>query len=540
MKKHGSIKGKLFLGFGIIAVTGAIVALTAGYAISVLSSNIDSLLDTRLPQVELVRKINEAIYTSAVHIDEAILATTQDNALAELEVTTSNRKATNENMEKLKKSLTSDQEKALYQVILDNRKPYVEARDQVIKLVKDGKRDEAVQAMPSVKQLRAAFLKALSDLQVHVQQQATSSGKSTEHNAQLAKLIIVAVAGVTFVIAVFVMLWIVRSISRPIAAAVETANRIAARDLTVHIDESDCSETGQLMAAMGNMVQNLRQILSETARISTTIATASVQLESASQQIATGTEEVACQTHTVAAASEEMAATSTDIAANCQAAARNSEQATTAATSGTAVVARTIDVMNRIADRVNASAQTVANLGARSVQIGEIVGTIEDIADQTNLLALNAAIEAARAGDQGRGFAVVADEVRALAERTTKATREIADMIKAIQTETRGAVSAMEEGVREVHQGTETTAQSGTALQEILDQVNAVSLQVSQIATAVEEQSATITEITGNTHQISEVVRQTAQGSQESALAAAQLADLSRNLNEVVRGFRLA
>jgi methyl-accepting chemotaxis protein len=196
--------------------------------------------------------------------------------------------------------------------------------------------------------------------------------------------------------------------------------------------------------------------------------------------------------------------------------------------------------MNRIAERVNATSRTVESLGARSDQIGAIVGTIEDIADQTNLLALNAAIEAARAGEQGRGFAVVADEVRALAERTTKATREISEMIKAIQSETKGAVGAMEEGVREVQQGTEEAAKSGSALQEILDHINAVSLQVNQIATAAEEQTATISEITNNINQISDIVQRSAQGSQDSSLAAAQLASLSDDLSTLVTQFKLA
>jgi methyl-accepting chemotaxis protein len=154
--------------------------------------------------------------------------------------------------------------------------------------------------------------------------------------------------------------------------------------------------------------------------------------------------------------------------------------------------------MRKIADRVQNTARTVDSLGERSDQIGAIVATIEDIADQTNLLALNAAIEAARAGEMGRGFAVVADEVRALAERTTKATREIGEMIKAIQSETKSAVAAMNQGVQEVEAGTHDAERSGAALEQILAEIDAVTDQVKQISTAAEEQSATTGEITDN------------------------------------------
>ena len=143
--------------------------------------------------------------------------------------------------------------------------------------------------------------------------------------------------------------------------------------------------------------------------------------------------------------------------------------------------------MGLIALRVSQTAQTVETLGSRSYQIGQIIGSIEDRADQTNLLALNAAIEAARAGEQGRGFAVVADEVRALAERTTKATKEIGEMIKSIQLETKSAVSAMEEGGMQVEQGTIAAAKSGEALRNILEQIGNVTVQVNQIAVAAEQ-----------------------------------------------------
>jgi methyl-accepting chemotaxis protein len=234
-----------------------------------------------------------------------------------------------------------------------------------------------------------------------------------------------------------------------------------------------------------------------------------------------------------------MSATSGDIAQNCQMAAEGAQRATQSAQNGSGVVENTVAVMGQIAEKVQETARTVESLGARSDQIGNIIGTIEDIADQTNLLALNAAIEAARAGEQGRGFAVVADEVRALAERTTRATKEISEMIKAIQKETRGAVIAMEQGVQQVVAGTEEAAKSGDALRDILELINAVSMQVNQIATAAEEQTATISEISSNMHQITEVVQQTSHGAQESATAAAQLNGNAEELQRLVSHFKL-
>jgi methyl-accepting chemotaxis protein len=319
----------------------------------------------------------------------------------------------------------------------------------------------------------------------------------------------------------------------------EIVTRVANGDLTIAVHTIGNDSTS-IMASIRVMVENLRHLISQTVDISSGIASASNQLHSTSEQIATGAEEVASQTNTVATASEEMSHTSSDIARNCTMAAEASQHTNQSATKGAAIVQKTINGMCLIAERVQSSAKTVGALGARSEQIGAIVGTIEDIADQTNLLALNAAIEAARAGEQGRGFAVVADEVRALAERTTRATREIGEMIKAIQKETGEAVKAMEEGVREVEKGTVTSMESGHALEEILERINEVSMQINQIATAAEEQTATTGEVSSNILQITEVVHQTARGAEETASAAAQLADQARELQNLVSRFRLA
>jgi methyl-accepting chemotaxis protein len=269
------------------------------------------------------------------------------------------------------------------------------------------------------------------------------------------------------------------------------------------------------------------------------VTTAANRVHDAAGQIATGSEEVASQTSTVATAGEEMAATSGDIAQNCQYAVEAANVAGQTAQKGFEVVQRTIDGIKMRGAKTRENAVIVESLGARSDQIGEIVATIEDIADQTNLLALNAAIEAARAGEQGRGFAVVADEVRALAERTTRATKEISGMIKAIQTETRQAIISMEEGVKGTERGATEAAELETSLTAILEQINSVAMQVSQIATSAEEQTATTSEISSNMIQITEAVHQSSRGAHDSAAVASQLNGSAEELQRLVGQFKL-
>jgi methyl-accepting chemotaxis protein len=344
---------------------------------------------------------------------------------------------------------------------------------------------------------------------------------------------------ISVLVATVIIRGLLRELGGEPAHVREIAKSVAGGDLSVVVD-ADSRFQESVLWGMKTMVENLQSMVQTTVDISSSIASSSNQLHASSAQIATGAEEVAAQASTVATASEEMSSTSADIARNCTLAAELSSKTMDSASNGATVVQESIRVMNVIADRVRQTSSAIEALGSRSEEIGEIVGTIEDIADQTNLLALNAAIEAARAGEQGRGFAVVADEVRALAERTTKATREIGGMIKSIQNETRVAVHTMEEGVHEVANGAESSQKSGRAIEEIINHINDISMQISQIATAAEQQTATTGEVTMNIHQITEVVHQTAQGAEESAVAAAQLAEQGQMLQGLVSNFKLA
>jgi methyl-accepting chemotaxis protein len=328
-------------------------------------------------------------------------------------------------------------------------------------------------------------------------------------------------------------------ILRPISRTVETIEAVAQGDLTKRINVDSSDEIGEMAKHFNVFVENLGGTISHVIDSSNRVAQAAGQLDEATEKMAAGVEEAATQVNAVAAASEEMSKTSGEIAKNCVMAVKSSDEANKTVNVGESIIQDTIRVMGSISERVQDSAEIMKRLGARSDQIGEIVGLINDVADQTNLLALNAAIEAARAGEHGRGFAVVADEVRKLAERTSHATKEISETISAMQADTKTAVKSMEEGVTEVGSGTKEAARSGEALANILQQIGKVTGEINQIAVASEQETATTNEIASNIHQVSQVMQETAHQIQGNASASSELAGLSVVLKEMVSHFKV-
>jgi methyl-accepting chemotaxis protein len=355
----------------------------------------------------------------------------------------------------------------------------------------------------------------------------------------LKKLVIimtVIILGIVVVIAWFVA----KSISLPVIHVAEMAAKVAAGDLTVpDLQVKNNDEIGSLVGALNNMKSRLNQMMGQITTMADHVAAASTELSATSTQIVNGIDRQSNQTNQVATAMEEMSATVVEVAKNSQGASEASGDTQQIAVTGGDVVKKAVDGMMAVAETVRGSAETVEALGKSSDEIGAIISVINDIADQTNLLALNAAIEAARAGEQGRGFAVVADEVRKLAEKTTKATKEIADMIKTIQNDTKGAMSSMHEGTKQVEEGVQLASEAGESLQQIVSSVDRVTDMVRQIATAAEEQSATSEEISSNISGIAEVANENSEGVKQVSIATEDLAKVAEELKAMVSEFKI-
>ena len=335
------------------------------------------------------------------------------------------------------------------------------------------------------------------------------------------------------------------------------ATRVAQGDFTVEV--KPLSEKDAFGNAFSQLVDRQRDLIGKVKSVAASVSDASKQLTKAAeqtaqatqqiagtiQQVAKGTAEQASALQQTASNVEQLSAAIDQIADGSQEQAKGVDEATgivrkvstsIAAVSGnakagadvwqsTAMSARegarmthdTVAGMGRVKKAMDVVSVRVTDLGERSVEIGKIVATIDDIAAQTNLLALNAAIEAARAGEQGRGFAVVADEVRKLAERSSMATKEIAGLVGGIQVGVKEAVNAMQQGSKEAEAGYKLATDAGGALDDILARSQSVGRQVEQISVAAQELQSLSSGMVEAIDQINRIVEQNAAATEQMA-----------------------
>ncbi|MBK7104836.1 MAG: methyl-accepting chemotaxis protein [Ignavibacteriae bacterium] len=333
---------------------------------------------------------------------------------------------------------------------------------------------------------------------------------------------------------------ILDEVLKPIQEGSNVLKVMANGDLTFKVVGNYEGDHQIIKNSINSLSDSFNSLLNQLTEAIHATASAATQISSSTEEMAAGAEEQSSQTTEVATAMEEMAATISETTRNVVKTNEAAKESKSLATNGQSVIETTILGMQNIEKVVKQASNIILQLGSSSEQIGQIVQVINDIADQTNLLALNAAIEAARAGEHGRGFAVVADEVRKLAERTTVATKEIAEMVNKIQTDSNNAVDAIKMGNDEVAKGMSEVVKAGESMREIVNSSDKVLEISSQVAVTSEEQSTTVEQISRSLESINSVSQESAIGIQQVAGATNDLNQLTEQLQNMVGKFKLS
>jgi twitching motility protein PilJ len=313
---------------------------------------------------------------------------------------------------------------------------------------------------------------------------------------------------------------------------------LADGDLTTHATVSE-NFTGAIADAINFAVDALRQLVTTINETTVQVSAAAQETQATAMHLAEASDHQAQQITAVSAAVNEMAASIEQVSNNAISSTEVAQKAVSIANKGATAVQNTVKGMDSIRESIQETSKRIKRLGESSQEIGDIIELISDIADQTNILALNAAIQAAMAGEAGRGFAVVADEVQRLAERATDATKQIESLVRTIQSDTKEAVSSMEQSTSGVVNGAKLAQNAGESLTEIESVSHHLAEIIQNITDAAQQQATAATSISETMNVIQEVTTQTSAGTNETAVSIGNLAELANELRKSVAGFKL-
>ncbi len=313
---------------------------------------------------------------------------------------------------------------------------------------------------------------------------------------------------------------------------------LAEGDLTVHASVTE-NFTGAIADSINFAIDQLRGLVSNINGLSHQVAKAVEGTQDTARKLASAAESQAKEIGAASTAINEMAVSIDQVSSNAAESAAVAERAVEIANNGAEVVQDTIIGMDTIRGQIQETSKRIKRLGESSQEIGDIVSLINDIADQTNILSLNAAIQASMAGDAGRGFAVVADEVQRLAERSSAATKQIAALVKTIQTDTNEAVISMEQTTSEVVGGAKRAQDAGVALEEIEGVSTSLAELIQNISNAARQQAASAGHVSNTMNVIQEITGQTANASEITADSITELATMAAQMRNSVEGFKL-
>ena len=514
--KNMTLGTRLGAGFAtVLALTAIMITLAIMRFVSVGELS-DKIITKDWVKADAAATINATTRANARRTLELLLVTDQVAVAKIHERIDGNKKQISEALETLDKLVYAPEGKKILAGIKESRVAYVASFSKVVKMVAEGKRDEATNLM------FAETLPALDVLQERIMEISAlqkklveASGVEIKNDIMSARTLMLIIGLAGMCVGATVAWWLTRTITGQLGGepdyASSVAREIAAGNLAVDVQLRE-GDKSSLLAGMKAMRDSLAVIVGQVRQSSDSIATGSSQIATGNADLSQRTEEQASNLQQTAASMEQLTSTVKNNADTACQATQLASSASAVAAEGGVVVGQVVATMEAIT--------------ASSKKIVDIIGVIDGIAFQTNILALNAAVEAARAGEQGRGFAVVASEVRSLAQRSAAAAKEIKGLIT--------------DSVEKVETGSQQVGHAGRTMSDIVAQVKRVNDLIGEISSATSEQTQGISQVGDAVNQLDQVTQQNAALVEESSAAAESLSQQAAKLVEAVSVFRLS
>ncbi|RFB69541.1 MULTISPECIES: methyl-accepting chemotaxis protein [unclassified Herbaspirillum] len=514
MKKlsHLKIGQRLGLGFGVVILLMLGLTVIGVYRLNQINGNIRSIANDFYPRTVMANTVKGALDETARSMRNLLFMSTVDEIKGELDAITRAGAVIDETLKRFARDTPSAEGKRMLDAVNAARAQYTPVLNNFLAAVKDGQVEQARDLiLPEIAPYQVAYFKALDNLIAFQGRGMEQAGQEAERVSGAASVLMIAMATIASLLAVLVGYSVMRSITRPLNAAINIAERVAGGDLSVRVENSAHDETGKLLTALQGMRDGLVNAVTQ-------VRDGSDAISVAAREIADGNANLSARTELQASTLEETASSMLELTDAVNHNAENARQANQLVMNASQVATQGGDVVTQVVN-------TMREIKDSSRQIVEIIGVIDGIAFQTNILALNAAVEAARAGEQGRGFAVVAAEVRGLAQRSASAAKEIAGLIQ--------------NSVKKVDAGSTLVDQAGTTMQDIVRSVKHVADIMTEISAASDEQSAGIRQVNDAIEQIDDMTQQNSALVEQAAAAAQSMHDQSMALGRAVSIFKI-